>query len=54
MHKILIIKKYIFNEINNNFVKKNSNSHNNMNPQNLDDIKKINSTPFDDDDDDIL
>ena len=39
----------IFNEINNNFVK------NNFNPQNLDDIKKVNSTPFDfDDDEDIL
>ena len=40
----------IFNEINNNIIKKNSNN-NNTNPQNLEDTKKMNSTPFDDDDD---
>ena len=42
----------IFNEVNNNFVKNNSNS---FKPRNLEEEKRMNSTPFDfDDDDDIL
>ena len=46
----------IFNEINNNFIKPNSYKNNDFKPQNIEDQKKMNSTPFDfdDDDDDIL
>ena len=46
----------IFSEINNNFIKPNSYKNNDFKPQNIEDQKKMNSTPFDfdDDDDDIL